>query len=209
MKLQIKLILFLSGSLLMLCSCASFGPDFHPNPAVLKLGQFKSSECIKLFGESNGTQYKTTSDGKYELVNYQYTKNILGSVNSRLLILEFKDGVLNAYEFSSSFDEDKTKADLQGADHLREGIGKLSQDDVTHALGEPDGKSLCPTTLSDYKDKCAKGTEIWAWFSTDKLKFGFSNHYDEKATTVYVIFDANGKVSDVQTEENNQTIYHN
>ena len=209
MKLQIKLVFILSSSLIFLCSCASFGPNFHPNPTALKLGQLKSSEYIKLFGEPNGTQYKTTLDGKYEIANYQYTQNTLGTVSSRVLVLEFKNGVLNGYEFASSFDEDKTKADLQSVDHLRDGIGKLSHDDVIKALGEPDGKSLCPSTLSDYKDKCAKGTEIWAWFITEKLKFGFSNHVDEKETDVYIIFDVNGKIADVQTEENNQRIYHN
>jgi hypothetical protein len=209
MKLQGKMILLVACSFGLFCSCASLGPDFHPNPSALKLGQLKNSEYIQLFGEPNEKQNKTTIDGKYEIVNYEYIKNSLGMVSSRVLILEFKNGILNGYEFVSSFDEDKTKVNFQSADRLRAGINKLSQSDVIAALGEPNGKALCPSTLSDYKDRCAKGAEIWGWFMTEKLRYGFSHSVDVKSTDVYVVFNAAGKVVDVQTEENSQKIYHN
>jgi hypothetical protein len=209
MTIKNGMILLPCCLLVLICSCRSFGPNFYPNPDALKLGQLKISESEQLFGEPTEKQNKTTVDGKYEIVNYHFTQNRLGTVSSRLLVLEFKDGILNSYEFVSSFDEDKTKVDLQGIDHLRSEIGKLSRNDVIAVLGEPDGKAVCPSIVEDYKDKCQKGVEIWGWFAADKVKFGFSNHVDVKDTNIYVAFDANGKIADVQTEENNRRIYHN
>jgi hypothetical protein len=203
MKLQQKLTVALGCSLVFLCSCASIGTNFSPKPDVLKLGQLKSSEYVQYFGKPEVVQTKVNADGHYEVAQYAFLQNNFGTVSGRVLLLEFKNGVLNGYGFLSSFDEDKSKADLAGIDQVRNGIGKSSQSDVLAILGQPGGKVYCPTTLKDFKDRCGKGTEIWGWFAAGKISIGFGmpGQTSVKTTDIYVVFDASGKVTDVQTEE--------
>jgi hypothetical protein len=209
MKPQEQLTIALGCSLIFLCSCSSVGTKFSHQPEVLVLGQLKSSEYVQYFGKPTEAHAKMNADGQYELAEYDYHMNQLGTVCSRILMLEFKRGVLNGFEFSSSFDEDVTKVNLPGVDQIRAGVGKLSQNDVAAVLGQPSGKAFCPTLLPDYKDRCAKGSEIWAWLSVGKIKVGFAGRAEAELKEMYVIFDSDGKVIDVQTEENKKYITHN
>jgi hypothetical protein len=210
MKFGIKLLLLIGCPVLLLCSCATVGRDFNPNLAGLKLGQFKLSDCKKLYGEPNSESDKTTSDGEFDILNYHRGVNVWGTINARVLILEFKNGMLNGYVFASSFKKDKTGGDLTKVDQVKAGIGKFSRDDVTAILGQPSGKALAHTTLTDYKDVKAEGTEIWGWFDMEGLQLlTFTGARVEKSAYIYVVFDDGGKVKDVQKTINRDEVNSN
>ena len=79
------------------CGCASVGRDFkYQNTASLELGVTRSSDYQATFGKPNAVETKDNSDGKFELVRYLYAYADMGTARSRLLDLEFRDGVLNA-----------------------------------------------------------------------------------------------------------------
>jgi hypothetical protein len=172
-KLQKKAFFVLCSPIIFLCSCATVGHDIHPKLETFKLGQFTRSDCKKLFGTPNNETDKTTSAGEFDTLNYSYIQNVIGSVSVRDLIFEFKNGVLNGYEYISSFDKDKTTVDLSKVNQIKAGIGRLTREDVSAALGQPYGKALCPSTLGDYKEQSKEGAEIWSWFISEKLHFGF------------------------------------
>ncbi len=192
---------FIAFSLALLSSCASIGTKFDSrNAAALELRQLKSSEYLRLFGKPFSTTTSTTADGKYEIVKYIYGFGDIGTARSRVLLMEFKEGVLNSYILGSSFDEDRTTVDPKRVEALKAETGKFSKEDVIAAMGRPHGKAFCPSLLPDYKDRCNKASEIWAWLTWDKvptLGGGTMN-----GMTAYVLFNGDGKMVEVQTHEN-------
>ncbi len=191
----------------LLCSCATIGHDFHPDLNAFALGKLKIEDCKRMLGEPVSESEKISVKERYEVLNYHFGQNALGSVRSRILIVEFKDGKLNAYVFTSSFDKDKTTVDLSKVDQLRNEVGKLTRDDIIAALGQPDGKALASSTLPDFKDQSTQGTEVWAWFVVDRISMPFVGSSPTKTAYIYVILDADGKVKDVQTIVDNGRIY--
>ncbi len=97
--------------------------------------------------------------------------------------------------------------DLAKVDQLKVEIAKLTRDDVVAALGQPDGKALTSSTLQDFKDQSTQGAEVWGWFVVDRINMPLVGSSPTKGTYVYVIFDANGKVKDVQTIIDHGRIY--
>ena len=180
--------------------CASVGSKFSLKSAdALELRQLKSADYVRLFGNPVTKETKTTTDGKFEIAKYVYAFADLGTARSRVLFLEFRNGDLNAFIYSSSFTEDKTKAEGGDVETLKAGIGRLGQSDALAALGKPHGRALCPSMLQDYKDRCGKGAEIWAWVTMETI--ATLGGKGAKTRSIFVSFDASGKISDVQTEE--------
>jgi hypothetical protein len=192
--------IFLITITMLLCSCTA-GLMFNYNKAAdLDLYQLKSTEYTDLFGAPLRSTNMTTGDGKYKHVWYYSSSKALSSrVSRRTLFLEFKDDQLNAYVYASSFDIDKTRADLLKVDHIS--IGTSTKSDVLTLMGKPYGKALCPSLLGDYKDKCTKPKEIWAWIEFDKTTSVWNN--DPRGNkSVFVMFDASGKVIDLKAIDN-------
>jgi hypothetical protein len=188
--------ILLIASLALLSSCATFGTAFNLQESdKLQLGKTQTSDAVSLFGKPYSTDKKSNADGNYEIFAYNYAQNSFGTIGIKLMALEFKEGKLNGYFFTSSFKSDKTQFDLKITDSLKAGIGHLTQEDVLAAIGKPNGKVMCPTTLSDFKKRCAKGTETWAWLMNE------ASGKSIKTISLYVSFDASGKISGVDTEE--------
>jgi hypothetical protein len=198
--MNLKKVLFTLGlvPLFLFCSCAVVGHKFDaPAPEQLEFGKLTPSEALTSFGKPAVKTDTTTKDGNFEVYKYTYAENNVGAINGRQLLLEFKEGKLNAYYFWSTFDKDKTKVDLASIDKLKAGIGKLTRDEVITLAGKPNAKALCPTILVDLKDKCDKNTEIWGWLMTDNINTWVPRKV--KASELYVSFGPDGKLSGVNS----------
>jgi len=197
----LALPLVLLGLATGLCGCASVGHNFN-NTAVqnLELGQMQSSEYRSVFGEKPAaTSTTSTADGTFEVARYTYAYANLGSAKGRTLILEFKDGKLNAFEYLSSFDEDHKAIPFDQATRITNRVSTKSE--VVNILGKPTGKALCPTTLDDYKGKCDKCVEVWSWQSMSSISTFGAAYGGARPTiqNVFIGFDKDGIVSEVTT----------
>jgi hypothetical protein len=183
--------------------CASTGHSFNYAAAdSLELGQMRSSEYRNVFGEKpSAIGSQSTSDGKFEIARYTYAYADMGNAEARTLVLEFKNGDLNAYQHLSSFTKDKTTAAVENADQVKNGIS--TKNDVLDILGKPNGKARCPSVLDDFKGRCSKGVEVWSWMAMKKLST-FGSAYGgarPKVNMVFVIFDANGVVAETEISQ--------
>jgi hypothetical protein len=189
--------------MLVVTGCASAGHHFNYAAAdSLELGQLQSSEYRKVFGEKpTALLTRTTSDGKFEIARYTYAYADMSTAESRVLILEFKDGNLNAFEHLSSFNCDKTAALVDDADQIKEGLS--TKDDILRILGKPNGKAKCPSLLQDFKSLCDKGVEVWNWQAMKKLSTWVAAYGGGRAkvNSISVVFDANGIVLEIETNE--------
>ena len=199
LKTIIVLLLALLGG-----GCASVGADFsYKGPASLRLGQTNAADCSSMFGTPKSTTAKKTADGDFEEALYVHAYADMGTARARSLSLEFRNGLLNAYNFVSSFDEDKTNVNADGFKDIKR--GQSTKADVLRLLGEPQGKALAPSENADFKEKLKKGAEAWGWTAIGKLSTFGHVYGGAQATTLsmYVVFDANGVVTDVE-EANKQ-----
>ena len=183
--------------LLAAAACGTSGRNFtYTGIPALDYGSLRSADYEAAFGTPRGVVTKTNADGTFELVRYSYAEAIMGTVNTRLLLLEFRDGSLNAWIHGSTFADDHTDADRSLVAKIRKGVD--GKQDVQALLGKPHGKARCPSLLADYKDRC-KDSEIWAW-STGTIT-GPAGRHTMRFGTVYVIFDSSGIVTNVETSE--------
>jgi hypothetical protein len=184
--------------------CAHVGGDFsYAGPSSLQLGQTKSSETQAKLGEPYASSVKTTGDGSFQEDRYLYAFANMSAAQSRLLDLEFRNGVLNAYYFVSSFDNDKTAVNAEGFPQIKSGESKKA--DVLRILGEPHGKALKPSEHVDFKDRVSKGVEVWVWMAMGSLST-FGHVYGGQqvsSTTIYVTFNADGMVTNIETQSEN------
>jgi hypothetical protein len=190
----------ISLTLLLVCSCTSGLTFKHDKIPALDLHSVKQSDYTDLFGDPFRTVDVTTSDGRYQQVwFYKAFQPFLGNASRRDLLLEFKNDQLNGYFFVSSFDVDKTKVDLTKVAQIK--IGTSTKSDVLSLFGKPGGKTLCPSQLPVFKDKCTKPTEIWAWFEVNKTG-SIASRDTRGRKSLFVMFDANDKVIDLHATNN-------
>lgn len=190
--------LILIPLLVFLCSCITGGRDFNFNNFDrLVLGQLKIDDYRALFGQPLSTASETTVEGRFEIAKYEYfNQEPSGYICKRVLLIEFKDGVLNAYIRASSFDKEQRMIDPDKVVQLRAAVGRDTKKEVLAALGTPDGKALCPTKIHDFKEQCDKAVEVWVWLKWDRFDTRKPANSD---SSVYVLFGNDGKVVDVQS----------
>lgn len=186
----------------LVTGCASVGSDFkYKNISQLKIGEDKALNYSKIFGKPQNTSKVVNSDGEFEEVRYLYASANMAVAQSRLLDLEFRNGVLNAYYHISSFDEDRTNVDNTKWSNIQK--GSTNKEQLLSLLGEPHGKALYPSVHADYKDKFKNGKEIWSWSSMSKLSTFGSAYGGQKVSTktIFVVFDDKGIVNEINTAE--------
>lgn len=182
----------------MMAGCASVGKKYnYQNVNSLRLGISNQEEAKSLIGAPLKSTTTTNADGTYEILQYTYAYANLGGAKARVLLLEFKNGVLNGYVYNSGFSEDSTAFVIGGADKVNR--GSSTKADVLGFLGEPSGKAMCPSTLADFKDIAGASGEVWAWIHTTKSK-GLDTS-TIKTRTVKVAFDEGGVVTNIETSE--------
>ena len=190
--------------ILLVClqsGCASLGRDFkYQNTTSLKLGQTSSSDYQEMFGKPLAVKLKDTSDGKFELVRYLYAYAGMGTARTRVLDLEFRDGVLNSYNYLSSFDKDKTVVNADQLKQIQRGVSRKNE--VLQFLGKPHGMARCPSQHADFKDRCNRESEeIWVWTVLEKLST-FGSAYGGaqiESYNIFIIFDKDGVVTEVES----------
>lgn len=189
-------------SLLMLFNgCASVGRNFHyENIPQLKIGMFKIENCEKVFGKPHKVLKKINEHGQYDVKQYLYASANVGTASARVLVLEFLDGSLNAYNFISSFDEDRTLVEIDIVNQIVQ--GKSTKEDVLKLMGDPTGIGMCPSILDDYKNRCdSQGVvEIWTWGSQRKL-VTMAGGRNQGNQSVFISFDANDIVVAFESAE--------
>jgi hypothetical protein len=196
------------GLVTVLCvlagGCAHVGGDFaYEGPQTLKLGQTRPADARALFGEPMSSSMTSTSNGSFEQMRYLYAYATMRSAQSRLLDLEFRNGVLNGYSYLSSFDDDKTQVHAEGFAQIKRGESKKA--DALRILGEPQGKALSPSEHVDFKPHLAGGVELWIWTAMGSVNTFASAYGGQQAssTTIYLTFNADGVVTDIQTVAQN------
>jgi hypothetical protein len=193
-------LLFIISSI-VISGCASAGHDFkYDGPASLHLGQTRGSDFQALFGKPASVTTKKSSDGEFEVNSYVYAHADMGTAKARALTLESRNGVLNAYQFVSSFDKDKTSVTPDQLKQIQRGVS--TKDDVLKVVGEPHGKALCPSSLGEFKDRCSKGTEVWVWTMMMPM-VTFGSHQPQIAS-IFVTFDEKGIATELESVEQNK-----
>jgi hypothetical protein len=105
--------------------CATVGQSFqHENVQKLDLGQLRSSEYRLMFGEPRSVNKTTNANGEFEAVRFIHAYADLGTATARVLDLEFRNGLLNAYLYVSGFSEDKTTVDRSLVNDIKTGQTK-------------------------------------------------------------------------------------
>lgn len=208
--------------------CTSVGKEFkYQNRASLKLGETRSSDYREMFGKPKSVEIKKTSDAQLEIVRYLHVYADRGLFHTAALDLEFRNEVLNGYISAGNLDEDgghfhtaaldvevrkkilkdSTHGGNPDSDSMHGGCGQLlkqihggtsTRSDVLQVMGQPDGMARCPTFLDDFKDKCAKGTEIWVWMAVPRIiTVSDASRGTIEAPTVFIVFDKDGIVRDI------------
>jgi hypothetical protein len=188
-------------SLLLAGGCASVGQEFDTSKIPsLQIGQLHDTDYRALFGEPTNVTKDTGNDGSFETASYTYAHADLSSARARQLVLEFRNGVLNGFNYVSSFDEDKTSANTAAAAQIVRVASNKS--DVLRLLGQPCGKARTPTEMEGFVKASKPGVyEIWCWASFDVVPtFGSQ----KPASNVIVVgFDPLGMVSEVMIQQQN------
>jgi hypothetical protein len=188
---------------IILTGCASVGHDFNYSAtSTFELGQLNKSECQNLIGgEPFKTSVVTDNNGNFEIIRYEYAHGNIATLKSRLVILEFKNDLLNAYVRTSSFDEDKTDYPADRTKDIKKGIS--TKNEVSTLLGIAQGRGRCPSNLEDYKLRCTNGAEVWSWITMSQLStLGHTYAAQQvKYNSIFITFDNKDIVSDIQISQ--------
>ena len=179
--------------------CANVGTNFDPTKARnLDLGSMHDTEFRAAFGDPRTDIKQSSNDGSFEEVTYMYAHADLSNAQARQLNLEFRDGLLNAFNYLSSFDEDKTTADTQKMESIKKGVSTKA--DVLAILGPPGGKVKSPTQMTDFVKYDKPGVaEMWCWAAFGSVST-FGDH-STSSTVIVVSFDKNGVATDIVTQQ--------
>jgi hypothetical protein len=136
----------------LVTGCASAGHHFNYAAAdSLELGQMRSTEYRSVFGEKpTALETRSTSDGQFEIARYTYAYADMSTTESRVLILEFKDGNLNAFQHLSSFNGDKTAAPVRDVGQIKKGVS--TKDDVLRISWQTERQSKMPVTSPRFQE---------------------------------------------------------
>lgn len=197
--LRVSKLFALAIPITLLCSCYSLGhaptlSEMRP----LELGQLRSDVNFEPLGIDGTIHTEVTENGRSEMLRYgQVRVSGIGTAQTRVVLLEFKDGRLNGFHQLSQFPEDRLVVDLGKVKMVESGIGALTRDQLMAELGVPHGKALSPTRLFGYRELCAADVaEIWGWSRPVQYISGFLISSD-----VLVGFDSSGRVSRVTVRD--------
>ncbi len=181
----------------LLSGCASVGINYqYSNIPTLKINEFRIEDVNTVFGKPFKTAQNITKEGKFDIFRFEYAFADVGTARGRVLILEFLNGILNSYVYRSSFDEDRTLFKGENIDQIK--IGISTHDDVVNILGEPHGKSNCPSTIADYKKRCEDASTVWAWMSQKKIVTMGRGMKNRGSSNIFLSFNSEGKVSNIE-----------
>lgn len=176
---------------LLLAGCAGGSHFVRPDEDALVLGKTTEQEIRQRMGEPrrygttlrNGESMTTLSYGYAVAVPY------VDDVKTRAMGFYLLRGVLVGYEFTSSFEEDKTRFDDAKIPQIQR--GQTTRQEVIALLGQPGGIYVYPMI----KEQSGVGL-VYLFIDTDRHPFGFTVKQRQKL--LIVSCDGQGIVSDVQ-----------
>lgn len=192
--MKTKSITLLITGTFLLSSCA-IGTNFtRPQPGALSVGHSHYSDVVNLLGNPrfppreeiiNGEKIQTTDYAFYK------TAKFVGLVSpSRFMHLTFHNDMLVGEEYTSSFEEDSTKFNVDRVFSLVN--RKSTKEDVISALGKPSGEIIYPLV----KDK--SGIGLVYWYSEFRPEYIVASG---KTYRLIVFLDANNVVTDISYKE--------
>lgn len=135
-----------------LVGCASlhesiFGRDIKLSPlANATLGSTPRTDIMRQFGAPSEIDRRWFESFEAEVFLYQEQYNGNAQrIQQRILVCEFSKGVLTAYSFRDSGEEESPQ---QSYDSLHLVKGKSTREDVQSVLGIAKAKALLPTTIT-------------------------------------------------------------
>jgi len=192
----------LVSALLYAGGCARVGQQFDQTKVPgLEIGKMHDTDYRGVFGEPQNVTRESGNDGAFETATYTYAHANLSSARARQLILEFRNGVLNGFNYVSSFDEDRTSANGAAAASIQRTVS--TKDDVLRLMGPPSGKARTPTHMEGFVRADKPGVfEIWAWVAFDVVHT-FGDNKSPGSNVIVVGFDPLGTVSEVIIQQQN------
>jgi hypothetical protein len=172
----------------------------YSDTSSLVPGKTTVAECRALYGEPKETDVRTSASGRVEIHRYGEAGERWSKACVRILIAEFKEGVLNGYGFVSSFPEDHTSYSLTNIAKLEWAVSTKTE--VSEALGKPHGRFLCPTTL--FSDNCKiTGREIWLFANLEPFAMlaPTSERFSFPMDITTITFDQNNIVMDITKKQ--------
>lgn len=185
---------------LMVMGCASAGKDFgYTKRSELVVGKTTQNDAEQLLGTPFKSSTVSNADGDFQVLRYAYAQADLTGSRARVLIIEFKNNLLNAHIYNSGFSEDSTDFKIEALPQIIRGVSNKT--DVARIMGEPTGKAHCPSSIIDFKTICENGTEVWVWVYTSKSK-GL-NTMTMKSRSIKLAFDSNGVTTNIESSVDN------
>jgi hypothetical protein len=190
---------FMPLFLLSIITCSdTFASKFnYKNVHLLELNKTTINDALKYFGTPVKRSNESNDDGTFEVIRFVCSA-VSGypPIENRLLVLEFKNGVLNAFLYNSVVKDEQNNFNYDNYTQIIK--GETNKEKVISLLGTPSGKAICPSILEDYKDKCKNSTEIWTWLNTTKIP-DYYNFAKIKGKSITVSFDNNGVVTNIES----------
>ena len=128
----------------MLASACLVGADFgRPDPETLVLGKTTEKEIRDRFGEPSSQSTAQVKDKVVTVVRYTQIEPRPAVVLGRTLVYSFYQDKLVGFDYSSSFENDKTDFDETLPGRIKRGETTLRQ--VLALLGRPTGQFIYPS----------------------------------------------------------------
>lgn len=185
----------------LLCAggCATVGQQFNQaKVGGLELGATTEAQARVDFGDPPTVSTETADQGAFVSLAYTYAHADLSNAQVRSLALEFRNGVLNGYAYVSSFDEDKTDADIHKALTIQ--CGSTTQPQVLQILGQPSCKARAPTRMEGVDKAVRPGVvEVWGWGGVNAISTLGDHKFD--AQMIMIGFNGQGVVTTLLTRE--------
>lgn len=192
---------------LLLTGCATkvgYPFNYAVTPALAP-GKLQVLDCLSTFGDNPvARDESTTMAGQFEMVRYVYGESKGGTARVHSVVLEFKNTLLNAFIYVSSFEGETNSVPLDKVDKIVNRVSTKAE--VLKALGKPNGQARCPSMLVEFQQKCENCVEIWSWeslstFSTSTTSKRGRGKNKPSIKSIYIAFDQAGVVSQIQTTD--------
>ena len=114
-----------------------------------------------MFGPPKETIDQTNAGGQSEILKFKKAADTDRKGYGRLLVVEFKEGVLNGFTSGSSFRNDRSTFAATNLAKIE--FAKTTKEQVRELLGNPNGILRCPTRLATSVNGSVAGREIWIY----------------------------------------------
>lgn len=128
----------------MLASACLVGADFsRSDPETFALGKTTEKEIRERFGEPSSQSTAQVRDNVVTILRYTHVEPRTTVVHGRTMVYSFHQDKLVGFDYSSSFESDKTDFDESLPARIKRGQTTLSE--VLALLGKPTGQFIYPS----------------------------------------------------------------